>query len=121
MTPPIRRRFVTALVLAAALSAGCGATINQVLADPAKYRDKDVKLSGSVSDSFSITNRGMYRLKDGTGELWVVSDNGVPRNGAKVTVHGTVREGFNVGALGNRLPAGVGSGIVLMETSHKAK
>ena len=121
MTPRIRTNFVTALVCMAALSAGCGATINQVLADPGKYREKEVKLSGSVTDSFSLTSRGVYRLKDDTGQLWVVSDHGVPRTGARVTVHGTVREGFNAGSLGDRLPAGVGSGLVLMETSRKAK
>ena len=72
-------------------------------------------------DSYSVTDNGAYRLKDKTGEIWVVSKHGVPRTGAEVTVHGTVREGFNIGSLGGRLPAGAGSGLVLMETSHKAK
>ena len=45
------------------------------------------------------------------------------RKGARVTVKGTIREGFNLGSLGNRinLPAGIGNGIVLVETSHKAR
>jgi len=121
MTDRVRAITATALVTAAALSAACGATINSVLADPAKYRQKEVKLSGAVVDSFSVADRGLYRLKDDTGQLWVVSDHGVPRVGAKVTVHGTVREGFNLGAFGNRIPAGAGSGLVLMESSHKGK
>ena len=52
----------------------------------------------------------------------MVSDRGVPRKGAQVTVKGTIREGFNLGTLGDRinLPAGIGSGLVMMESSHKA-
>lgn len=119
-------RFVGAAILAvsALVSAACAAkTINQVLADPSRYRDRQVRLSGSVVDSYSLANRGAYRIDDNTGQLWVVSDRGTPRKGARVTVEGTIREGFNLGSLGDRidLPAGVGSGLVLMESSHKAK
>ena len=65
---------------------------------------------------------GAYRIDDMTGTLWVVSDKGVPRQGARVKVTGTVREGFNLGSLGGRinLPAGVGAGLIVIESSHKA-
>jgi hypothetical protein len=103
-------------------SAACASvTINKVLADPGQYRDREVNVSGEVTDSFSVGSRGAYRLKDGSAQLWVVSDNGVPRNGARVVVTGKVREGFNLGGLGDRLPAGLGSGLVLVESSHKAR
>src|SRR5262245_24421870 len=81
-------------------AAGCATSINRVLADPGRYRNRDVKVSGRVVDSFSVVDRGAYRVQDGSGELWVVSDRGVPRNGAHVSVHGTIREGFNLGSLG---------------------
>jgi membrane protein implicated in regulation of membrane protease activity len=113
---------VAVFSLAALMSAACASTnINRILADPSHYRDRQVRLSGSVVDSYSFANRGAYRLGDESGQLWVVSDTGVPRKGARVTVRGTIREGFNLGSLGDRinLPA-VGSGLVLMESSHKA-
>jgi hypothetical protein len=78
-----------------------------------------VKLSGSVVDSYSLVGRGAYQLDDTTGRLWIVSDRGVPRRGAKVNVKGTVREGFNVGALGDKLK--LPNGLVMIENSHKAK
>jgi hypothetical protein len=121
MTRQVRWAATVVVLLGSTFIAGCASTIDHVLADPARYRDRDVKLSGAVTDSFSLTERGVYRLDDHTGQLWIVSDRGVPRVGAKVTVHGTVREGYNIGSLGGRLPAGAGSGLVLMETSHKAK
>jgi hypothetical protein len=113
-----------ALSVSALASAACAPrTVNQVLADPSRYRDREVQLSGAVVDSYSYVNRGAYRIDDGTGQLWVVSDKGVPRTSARVTVKGTIREGFNLGSLGDRinLPQGIGSGLVLMESSHKAK
>lgn len=125
MRGPLGRAVIVAVLSVSALSsAACASrTVNQVLADPSRYRDREVRLSGAVVDSYSFVNRGAYRIDDGTGQLWVVSDKGVPRNSARVTVTGTIREGFNLGSLGDRinLPQGLGSGLVLMESSHKAK
>jgi hypothetical protein len=69
-----------------------------------------------------VANRGAHRIDDETGQLWVVSDRGTARKGARVTVKGRIREGFNLGSLGDQilLPE-VGVGLVLMESSHKAK
>ena len=119
-----RSRSVSiALTLACALLvSGCATHINKVLADPSRYRDHDVTVSGRVVDSFSLADRGAYRIEDKSGSLWIVSERGVPRKGAKVKVEGTIREGFNVGAFGERLrlPSGLSSGLVLIERSHRA-
>ena len=119
---PLRCIAVTVLSMSALAATACASTsVNRILADPSRYRDREVRVSGSVVDSYSFANRGAYRIGDESGQLWVVSDRGVPRKGARVTVRGTIREGFNLGSLGDRinLPA-VGSGLVLMESSHKA-
>ena len=124
MNTSIRSFGLALLVVASVVSTACGArTINHVLADPARYRDREVKLSGSVTDSYSFVGQGAYQLDDTTGKLWIVSNRGVPRRGARVTVKGTVREGFNLGSLGDRvkLPQAIGGGVVLLESSHKAK
>ena len=118
-------RFVGAAILAMSAlgSAACASTtINRLLADPSRYRDRQVQLSGVVVDSYSLANRGAYRIDDDTGQLWVMSSSGTPRKGARVAVKGTVREGFNLGSLADliKLPGG-GVGLVLMESSHTAK
>jgi hypothetical protein len=116
--------LLTVLLVGALASGACAAkTVNQIIADPSRYRDHEVRVSGAVVDSYSFANRGAYRIDDGTGQLWVVSDRGVPGRSARVTVKGTIRGGFNLGSLGDRMniPRGVGSGLVLMESSHKAK
>jgi hypothetical protein len=124
MTVNARLRWIGAGVLALALTSACASsTINKVLSDPSHYRNRDVRLSGSVVDSYSFANRGVYRIGDETGDLWVVSDRGVPRKGARVSVKGRIQEGFNVGSLLDRiaLPAGIGSGLVLIEASHEVQ
>ena len=117
-----RLAVVGLLAVTAISSAACATSINKVLADPSRYRNREVKLSGTVMDSYSIGSRGAYRIADRNAELWVVSERGVPRKGARVTVTGTIREGFNVGILGDKvkLPAGVSSGLVMLEREHKA-
>lgn len=119
--PRILALGTLALLVAITTAACASVTINKVLSDPGRYRDRDVNVSGEVTDSFSVGSRGAYRLKDGSGQLWVVSNHGVPRNGAQVVVKGRIREGFNLSGLGDRLPAGLGSGLVLVESSHKAR
>jgi len=120
MKTHVRSIGLAVLVFAAVLSAACGtATINKVLADPQRYRNREVKISGAVTDSFSLVGRGAYQVDDTTGKLWIVSNRGVPRRGARVSVKGTVREGFNLGSLGDRLK--LPNGLVMVENSHKAK
>ena len=123
-----RRPFhfaLLAIVVAGALTSACASTrtVNQLLADPGRYRNDTVQLSGEVVDSYSLADRGAYQIDDGTGRLWIVSEHGVPRKAARVTVKGTVREGFNFGSLADliKLPPGIAAGMVLMESSHKAK
>jgi hypothetical protein len=116
---PLRNLALLLLVVSAASCAT--ASVNKVLADPSRYRDKDVTVTGEVSDSFSVMSRGAYRIKDDSGQLWVVSDKGVPRNGARVEVKGKIREGYNFSGFGSKLPAGLGDGLVLVESSHKAR
>lgn len=117
-----RRLTCASLLLVTLALSGCATTVNHVLADPARYRNRDVTVSGRVSDSVSLGGRGAYRLEDRTGSLWVISDVGVPRTGARVKVKGRIHDAFNVGVFGGRvnLPGGMASGVVMQETSHKA-
>jgi hypothetical protein len=120
--PALRLVWLAVLSVGLLASAACAAkSINHILADPSRYSNREVRVSGEVVESYSVTNRGAYRIDDSTGQLWVVSDSGVPRKGARVTVKGTIRDGFNLGSLGDRLPAGVESGLVMMASSHKAQ
>ena len=117
------KRSLQAVVLGVALAAtGCATkSIHNVLADPARYRDRQVQIAGDVVDSYSLLGRGVYRVRDGSGQLWVLSERGVPRDGSRVKVKGTIREAVNLGGLGANLPAGVGGGVMMVEDSHSVR
>ena len=112
------RLGVLASALAVTAAACAGKSINHVLSDPYRYQTREVQISGRVVDSYSVANRGLYLIEDNTGQLWVASDRGVPRKGARVKVSGTVREGYNLGALASRLR--LPAGVVLIEREHEA-
>lgn len=114
------RAVLVSLAALTLFASACATSINHVLADPSRYRNRDVRVSGRVADSYSIGGRGAYRLTDRSGELWVISDRGVPRRGADVTVKGTVREAFNLGALSERVRI-PGGAVVLIESEHRAR
>jgi hypothetical protein len=117
------RQALSSIVLALALTGvGCATkSIDSVLADPTRYRDRQVQIAGEVVDSYSLLGRGVYRVRDDSGQLWVVSGGGVPRDGARVKVKGTIREPFNLGGLGANLPAGVGGAVMMVEDSHSVQ
>jgi hypothetical protein len=111
--------FVLALIVT-----GCGATtINKVLADPARYRSNSVTVRGTVAESVSMLGRGAYRITDGDQGLWVITTSGAPSKGARVNVTGRVQEGYDLGPFGNvlKVPGSLQSGVVLIESSHKAR
>jgi hypothetical protein len=119
------RRAAASLVIGLALvAAGCGArSINDLLADPAKYRNESVTVRGTVDQSASVMGRGAYRITDGDQSLWVVTTGGAPRKGARVDVTGRLQDGYDLSAFGNiiKLPGSLQSGLVLVETSHRAR
>ena len=95
-------------------------TINQILAEPQRYASRDVGITGNVIRSFSVLGAGAYQVDDGTGKMWVVAKNNVPREGARVGVKGKIQDGFNLGGL-VKLPEVVKSGMVMIESDHRAK
>jgi hypothetical protein len=111
------------LATLALLSVACEQkSINEIMANPHRYTKHEVGVVGRVVQSYSVLGRGAYQIDDGTGKLWVVSvgDKGVPRKGARVAVKGKIRDGFDLGSI-VKLPEAISSGLVLEESSLKAR
>ncbi len=110
--------FLSSWVL---LLVSCGPVkISQILVDPSRYAEKEVEVEGTVVDSYSVIGRGAYQVQDDTGKLWIVSSKGVPRRGGRVSVKGRVRDVLALDDL-FQLPGQLESGLVMIESSHKAK
>src|SRR5262245_1180608 len=119
----MRITLLTCVLFGVLASVACaGKSIRQVVRDPSRYHDREVRVNGYVVASFSIVGRGAYRIEDRTGELWVVSGQGVPHKGQRVSVTGVVREAFNLGSIGDRIGLpGIGQPLVLLESYHEVK
>ncbi|HEX8493062.1 MAG TPA: hypothetical protein VF658_09495 [Pyrinomonadaceae bacterium] len=88
-------------------------TISKINADPGRYRNKEVGVVGTVTDSYGVLGNGAYEIDDGTGKLWVVTRRGVPSRGSRVGAKGRIYTGFNFG--------GRSFGTVLEESGRSAK
>jgi hypothetical protein len=114
---------IAAVGMATALSlGGCASTvrIGDVLADPGRWASRSVSVEGDVVESLSVVGRGLYQVEDSTGRLWVVSDRGVPRQGARVEVRGQVRDAYDLTFFPGA-PQGLRSAVVLLENRHELK
>lgn len=73
-----------------------GATdIAKVQAEPAQYRDVTVR--GEVVNQVGILGRGAYQIRDRSGEMWIVTQAGLPEMGTTVTVKGKAEAGISIG------------------------
>ena len=78
----------SAVLLASVVLTSCAArsvTINELKADPGRYQNKSVSVTGTVTTAFgaSIVPVGMYTIQDGTGEINVLArERGTPTKGA---------------------------------------
>ena len=93
-----------ALMLAAALLAGCNEhtdKLGDITSNPSAFVNKDVTVAGEVTKVYElplgIADVAAYRVNDGTGQAWVLSRSGAPREGDKVGIKGTVRPEGRIG------------------------
>src|SRR5262245_16313299 len=83
--------FTALLILALSLAACERVKIGDINADPGRFKDKEVAVAGTVTQSIGALGRGIYQVDDGTGKLWVfANERGVPSKGAKVGVKGRI-------------------------------
>ena len=108
------RSILTISVFTAIVLTGCGSVkIGRINADPSRYRNRGVNVSGTVVNSVGILGTGGYQIEDDTGKIYVISKTGVPSRGSRVTVRGRVMPGAQV--------LGQSVGVTITEQSHKVR
>ena len=106
--------LVSALAAGMLLLAGCPtqASIADINRDPGRFAGKDVAIRGTVSEAFGALGNGVFQVDDGSGRMWVYSQNyGVPGNGNRITVIGRIEQGFAFG--------GRNFGVILRQTEAR--
>lgn len=89
------------LLLAIGLYSCTSTTIGDIAADPGSFKNKEVLVTGEVTQAVGASigsfSRGVYEISDGTGNLWVYSENrGVPSKGAHVGVKGRIKQSVTI-------------------------
>ena len=82
---------IAAVLASMLLLAGCPPTLKiaDIQKDPGKYMNKQITVGGKVTNSYGVMGMGMFQVNDGTGSMWVLSENyGVPGQGTNVDVTG---------------------------------
>jgi len=93
MTGRTIRRSISLATLTSTLVvlAGCASAtpIGELLDNSTRYDGKTVRIEGQVEKSAGALGVGAYQVKDKTGTLTVVSEQGTaPRTGSKIGVKG---------------------------------
>ena len=100
----VGRLFLSVLVAASAILAlACPdrTRIGEIEANPSRYQNKEVVIAGTVKDSYGINipgtqmRGGAYKIDDGSGAIWIFTEEGVPTKGAQVGVKGIIGSGVN--------------------------
>ena len=83
------------LTLAGAIAlAGCGSgytRVREIKPAPESFIGKEVRLQGAVGKPVDPARPDAYLLRDGSGEIMVVTRGGLPAQGSEVAVRGIVR------------------------------
>lgn len=101
MTDGLRSLWIA--LLAAVLLAGCdylpfGYTpVKEILAAPANFEGKEVKLKGRVADVTKLFGLKAYTLQDDTERITVVTEGDLPAANESVALKGTVNSAAIIG------------------------
>lgn len=90
-------------LLTAVFASGCPerTSIADIEANPGKYQNKEVVIAGTVRDSYGVSipgtpiRGGAYKIDDGTGSIWILSEESVPTRGVQLGVRGLIGTGVN--------------------------
>lgn len=89
------------LILNVSLLTGCermmATPISRVLDNPRDYDGKTVTIRGEVTEVFSLLVVKYFVIKDSTGEITVITEKLLPRQGTTIAITGTVQEAFSLG------------------------
>ena len=88
---------ILVLLMLCQCSALTSTKIGDIKNHPREYAGKEVTVSGEVTRTFSLLVVKYFTLRDSTGEITIVTQRPMPREGERLTVKGTVREAFSLG------------------------
>ena len=94
-------RAAVLLLCGFAVLMSCAAIFATKIADikktPGAYDGRIVTIAGKVTSAHNLVVVKYYEVNDGTGEIPVVTESALPKEGDSVSVKGRVNQAFAVG------------------------
>jgi hypothetical protein len=109
-----------AVILLALFATACPqrTSIGRIEADPSRFAGKEVGVAGTVRDSYGVSipiiggaSGGIYKIDDGTGSIWVLTQRSIPSKGTRLGIKGKIQNGYTFN--------GRNYGLVLVEDGRK--
>jgi hypothetical protein len=96
----MRKFWTGGIVLILLLVAACDVTkIGEIKSQSKRHMHKECIVEGYVTERWDIPfkDERYFKINDGTGDIWVATEKGVPPKSKKVRVKGTVHKGTFLG------------------------
>jgi hypothetical protein len=84
------------LILFSVVSCASATKISDVVGNKSNYEGKEITIKGTVGESIWISEKGAYKLDDGSGTIWVIATEPPPKQGQSVTTKGKVQSAFTL-------------------------
>lgn len=105
MKTATRAGIISLVLITGMLTLACPerTSIADIEANPSKFNNKEAAIAGTVRDSYGLNipltniSGGIYKVDDGTGSLWVVTEKSVPAKGTQIGVKGKVQNVVSFG------------------------
>jgi len=97
---PLRAALaLVALLIATACGNLFATKIGRITAEPGAFDGRTVTVAGEVTGRVNLAVIKFFKLRDRSGEITVVTEGPLPREGDQVRVKGTVKQAFALGDL----------------------
>ena len=98
----MKKYSILFLVVVLFMTLSCGRLfpdkIGDIRSNPRKYAEKEVTVSGRVTEALSLIAFKYFVIRDNTGEIIIITSKPLPAVGEQLTVRGVVREAFSLGS-----------------------
>jgi hypothetical protein len=108
----VRLIFLSTILLVLFSTVSCTAVtkISDVLANKSNYEGKEITIKGTVGESIWVSEKGVYKLDDSSGTIWVIATEPPPKQGQSITTKGKIQSAFTL--------LGQSYGTVLVESKR---
>ena len=97
----LKAKWVSLVLLLFVVGVSCSKSVSlkELAENPLEYANKEVQAEGKVVNSVGVIGMGYYIISDGTHQIFVLTQSGLPVEGRVVKVKGKFSQYLKAGLL----------------------